>query len=87
MHISLPLKITYSNYKCEKSHEQGICGKKPGSLCKMLEKQKKAILKRVWLEEEVSVDLFSRAAARQVFSALKSLTTVFGMGTGGPSSS
>ena len=34
----------------------------------------------------VSVDLFSRAAARQVFSALKSLTTVFGMGTGGPSS-
>ena len=35
---------------------------------------------------DVSVDLFSRAAARQVFSALKSLTTVFGMGTGGPSS-
>ena len=34
----------------------------------------------------VSVDLFSRAAARQVSSALKSLTTVFGMGTGGPSS-
>lgn len=53
----------------------------------MLEKQKKAILKRVWLEEEVSVDLFSRAAARQVFSALKSLTTVFGMGTGVPSAS
>ena len=38
-------------------------------------------------EASVSVDLFSRAAARQVFSALKSLTTVFGMGTGGPSSS
>ena len=35
---------------------------------------------------DVSVDLFSRAASRQVFSALKSLTTVFGMGTGGPSS-
>ena len=35
----------------------------------------------------VGVDLSSRAAARQVFSALMSLTTVFGMGTGGPSSS
>ena len=35
---------------------------------------------------DVSVDLFSRAASRQVFSALKSLTTVFGMGTGVPSS-
>lgn len=44
MHISSPLKITYSHYKCKKNHEQGICGKKPGSLCKMLEKQKKAIL-------------------------------------------
>ena len=38
-------------------------------------------------EASVSVDLFSQAASRQVFSALKSLTTVFGMGTGGPSSS
>ena len=35
----------------------------------------------------VGVDLFSRAAARQVSSARMSLTTVFGMGTGGPSSS
>ena len=34
----------------------------------------------------VGIDLSSQAAARQVFSALKSLTTVFGMGTGGPSS-
>ena len=34
----------------------------------------------------VGTDLFSRAVARQVFSARRSLTTVFGMGTGGPSS-
>ena len=33
----------------------------------------------------VSIDLFSRPVARQVFSALQSLTSVFGMGTGGPS--
>ena len=32
----------------------------------------------------VSVDLFSRAVSSQVFSALQSLTSVFGMGTGGP---
>ena len=35
----------------------------------------------------VSVDLFSRAVASQVFSALVSLTSVFEMGTGGPSRS
>ena len=35
--------------------------------------------------EGVSVDLFSRAVASQVLSALQSLTAVFGMGTGGPS--
>ena len=35
--------------------------------------------------KEVGVDLFSRAASSQVFSALLSLTSVFGMGTGGPS--
>ena len=33
----------------------------------------------------VSTDLFSRPVARQVSSALQSLTSVFGMGTGGPS--
>ena len=33
----------------------------------------------------VGDDLFSRAASRQVFSARLSLTTVFGMGTGGTS--
>ena len=33
----------------------------------------------------VGIDLFSQSVARQVFSALLSLTTVFGMGTGGPS--
>ena len=32
-----------------------------------------------------SIALFSRAASSQVFSALQSLTTVFGMGTGGTS--
>ena len=38
------------------------------------------------LSLSVGTDLSSRAAARQVFSARMSLTTVFGMGTGGPSS-
>ena len=33
----------------------------------------------------VGIALFSRAASSQVFSALMSLTSVFGMGTGGPS--
>jgi hypothetical protein len=33
----------------------------------------------------VGIALFSRAVTHQVSSALKSLTTVFGMGTGGPS--
>ena len=33
----------------------------------------------------VGFDLFSRSVSRQVFSALQSLTSVFGMGTGGPS--
>ena len=35
--------------------------------------------------KDVGVDLSSREAALQVFSARVSLTTVFGMGTGGPS--
>ena len=33
----------------------------------------------------VGIDLFSRAVSSQVSSALQSLTSVFGMGTGGPS--
>ena len=33
----------------------------------------------------VSIDLFSRAVASRVSLALQSLTSVFGMGTGGPS--
>ncbi len=33
----------------------------------------------------VGIYLFSRAASRQVSSAQVSLTSVFGMGTGGPS--
>ena len=37
------------------------------------------------LSSDVSIELFSRAVARKVFSPLQSLTSVFGMGTGGPS--
>ena len=37
------------------------------------------------LSDRVSIDLFFRAVASQVFSAQLSLTSVFGMGTGGPS--
>ena len=33
----------------------------------------------------VSTELFSRTVSRKVFSPLQSLTSVFGMGTGGPS--
>ena len=33
----------------------------------------------------VGVELSSRSVSRQVFSPLQSLTSVFGMGTGGPS--
>ena len=40
----------------------------------------------VWTFSYVGVALFSQGAAPQVFSALMSLTAVFGMGTGGPSS-
>ena len=32
----------------------------------------------------VGIDLFSRAVSSRVSSALRSLTSVFGMGTGGP---
>ena len=35
--------------------------------------------------QNVGADLSSRAVAGKVFSALRSLTSVFGMGTGGPS--
>ena len=37
------------------------------------------------LSSDVSVELSSRAVSRKVFSPLQSLTSVFGMGTGGPS--
>ncbi len=39
------------------------------------------------LPKGVSIDLFSLAVSRLVSSALNSLTSVFGMGTGGPCSS
>ena len=47
-------------------------------------KKKKRIIEDAFFND-VGVDLFSREAALQVFSARVSLTTVFGMGTGGPS--
>ena len=34
---------------------------------------------------DVSIELSSRTVSRKVFSPLQSLTSVFGMGTGGPS--
>ena len=37
------------------------------------------------LQDRVSIELSSRTVARKVFSPLQSLTSVFGMGTGGPS--
>ena len=37
------------------------------------------------LRDCVSIELSSRTVARKVFSPLQSLTSVFGMGTGGPS--
>ena len=37
------------------------------------------------LSYRVGIELSSRAASRKVFSPLQSLTSVFGMGTGGPS--
>ena len=37
------------------------------------------------LSSDVSTELSSRTVARKVFSPLQSLTSVFGMGTGGPS--
>ena len=37
------------------------------------------------LRDCVSIELFSRTASRKVSSPLQSLTSVFGMGTGGPS--
>ena len=40
-----------------------------------------------WTLYNVGIFLFSRAVTSQVSSALLSLTSVFGMGTGGPSAS
>jgi len=37
------------------------------------------------LRDRVSIELSSRTVSRKVFSPLQSLTSVFGMGTGGPS--
>ena len=35
--------------------------------------------------KDVGIELSSRTVSRKVFSPLQSLTSVFGMGTGGPS--
>ena len=40
---------------------------------------------RFYKGNDVGLDLFSRAVSGKVFSALQGLTSVFGMGTGGPS--
>ena len=48
----------------------------PRSRCMLTKKEYKA--------NQVSVDLSSQVVSDQVFSALQSLTTVFGMGTGVP---
>ena len=45
----------------------------------------KLAMKKTSLFLNVSVDLLSRHVAMQVSSAQQSLTSVFGMGTGGPS--
>ena len=37
------------------------------------------------MQQNVGIDLFSRSVAGQVSLAQRSLTSVFGMGTGGPS--
>ena len=42
-------------------------------------------LNQYWNSCCVGNDLSSRPVSRQVLSALQSLTSVFGMGTGGPS--
>ena len=52
---------------------------------KQNKKEKTAVITAV-LYACVGIALSSRAASSQVLSALMSLTTVFGMGTGGPSS-
>ena len=65
----------FKNIKFLKSSE----GKKPRNR----EFQKKQ--PPYWTAVCVGVYLFSRAVASQVFSARVSLTSVFGMGTGGPS--
>ena len=41
----------------------------------------------VWVYAYVGISLFFQAVTSQVFSAPLSLTSVFGMGTGGPSAS
>jgi hypothetical protein len=46
-------------------------------------KKSKDTRQHVLRQLELGDDLFSRAATRQVFSALRGLTSVFGMGTGG----
>ena len=51
-----------------------------------IRKRKKRQSERTVSLDCVGIDLSSQSVARQVFSALMSLTSVFGMETGGPSS-
>ena len=49
-------------------------------------KTKKTPIREGWGIKHVGIALSSQAVTRQVFSTLMSLTSVFGMGTGGSSS-
>ena len=65
----------------------GIVREPYAFFCKMhIRGKKRSHSKEEWLKD-VGHDLSSRLVAKRVLSALQSLTTVFGMGTGGPSAS
>ena len=49
--------------------------------------QKSALLDKGKLATSIGISLFSHLVAKALFSAPLSLTSVFGMGTGGPSAS
>ena len=58
-----------------------------GYLDSKYQKTKKRSVPKRYALTNVGIDLFFRGVSAQVFSAQMSLTTVFGKGTGGPSSS
>ena len=71
--------------KCPNCGRKGFCKRKDQChlFCQHISKRKTRFSS--CLSFCVGTVLSSRAAARQVFSAQVSLTSVFGMGTGGPS--